>query len=96
MVGEPGCMLTGDKSRFKPIECNSVKKRQCIGDFSTIIGKCVRTVAEVQEMLGQEWLEFTGVGTIKLVCFSDLSLNGGFPGVVEAIGKLAKSLDKIR
>ena len=41
-------------------------------------------------------LKFTGVGTIKLVQFPDSSLNGGFPGVVEAIGESAKSLGEIR
>ena len=51
---------------------------------------------EVQETLGQEWLKFMDVGAIELVQFPDSSLNGRFPGVVEAIGESAKGLCEIR
>ena len=51
------------------------------------IRKSVGSLAEAQETLGQEWLKFTVVGTIKLVWF---------PGVVEAISEFAKGLGKIR
>ena len=95
ILGEPGCMLTGGKSEFKPIKHSSMEVQQHIGDFSIVIGKSVRLVTEVQETLGQERLKFMGVRTIKLVQFPDLSLNRGFPGVVEAIGESAKSLGEI-
>ena len=95
IVGEPGCMLTGGESGFKPIECSSVEVQQHVGNFGTIIGKGIRLVVEVQETLGKEQLKFTGVRTIKLVWFPDSSLNGGFPRVIEAIGESAKGLGEV-
>ena len=53
-------------------------------------------VPEVQEALGQEWLEFTGVRSIELIRFSDSGLNRQFPGVVETIGQLTESLCEVR
>ena len=77
IVREPGCMLTGGESEFKPIERSSMEVLQHIGDFGTIVGKGVRSVAEVQETLDQEWLKFQV--SEPLVQFPDSSLNGGFP-----------------
>ena len=53
VVREPGCMLTGVKGRFKPMEHSPVEVRQHIGDF-TVVGKSVGSVTAVQETLGQE------------------------------------------
>ena len=61
VVGEPRCITARVKHGFKPVERSSVEKRQYIGYLSTVVGECVWTVVEVQEALGQEWLECTGV-----------------------------------
>ena len=61
VVGEPKCITAGGKRGFEPVEHSSMKKRQYIGYLSTVVRECVGTVAEIQEALGQEWLEFTGV-----------------------------------
>ena len=61
VVGEPRCIIAGGECGFEPVEHNSVEKRQYIGYLSTVIRECVGMVAEIQEALGQEWLEFTGV-----------------------------------
>ena len=61
VVGEPRCITAGGKCGFEPVECSSVEKRQYIGYLSTVVGECIGMVAEVQEALGQEQLEFTGV-----------------------------------
>ena len=61
VVSEPRCIMAGGKRGFEPVERSSMEKRQYISYLSTVIRECVGTVAEVQEALGQEWLEFTGV-----------------------------------
>ena len=61
VVGEPRCITAGGKRGFEPVERNSMEKRQYISYLSTVIGECIGTVTEVQEALGQEQLEFTGV-----------------------------------
>ena len=61
VVSEPRCITAGGKRGFKPVERSSMEKRQYISYLSTVIGKCVGTVVEVQEALGQERLEFMGV-----------------------------------
>ena len=61
VVGEPRCITARGKRGFEPVERSSVKEGQYISYLSTVIGECIGTFAEVQEALGQERLEFTGV-----------------------------------
>ena len=75
VVSKPRCITAGDECGFKPVERSSVEKGQYVSYLSTFVGECVGMVAEVQEALGQEWLEFTGVRSVKLIRFSDLGLN---------------------
>ena len=61
VVSEPRCITAGGKHGFKPVEHSSMEEGQYISNLNTVIRECIGTVAEVQEALGQEWLEFTGV-----------------------------------
>ena len=61
VVYEPRCIMAGGEHGFEPVKCSSMEEGQYISYLSTVIGECVKTVTEVQEALGQEWLEFTGV-----------------------------------
>ena len=61
VVGEPRCIMAGGKHGFKPVEHSSVEEGQYISGLSTVIEERVGMVAEVQEALGQEWLEFMSV-----------------------------------
>ena len=53
--------MAGGEHGFEPVERSSVEKGQYVSYLSTVVGECVGTVVQVQEALGQEWLEFTGV-----------------------------------
>ena len=61
VVSKPRCITAGGECGFEPIERSSMEKGQYLSYLSTVIGECHGTVVEVQEALGQEWLEFTGV-----------------------------------
>ena len=61
VVGEPRCITARGKRAFKPVERSSMEEGQYISNLNTVIRECIGTVAEVQEALGQEWLEFMGV-----------------------------------
>ena len=61
VVSKPRCITAGGECGFEPVEHSSMEKGQHVSYLSTVIGECVGTVSEVQEALGQEWLEFTGV-----------------------------------
>ena len=67
--------MAGGERGFEPVECSSVKKGQYVSYLSTVVGECIWTVVEVQEALSQEQLEFTGARSVKLIRFSDSSLN---------------------
>ena len=72
-------------------KCSSVEVQQHVGDFGTIIGKGVRLVMEVQEILGKEQPKFTGVRTIKLVWFPVWAWTEGFLELLRLFTSLPKT-----
>ena len=75
VVSKPRCITAGGECGFKPVKRSSVEKGQYVSYLSTVVRECVGTVAEVQEALGQEQLEFTGVRSVELIQFPDSGLN---------------------
>ena len=61
VVGEPRCITAGGEHGFELVERSSVEEGQYISYLSTVISERIGMVAEVQEALGQEQLEFMGV-----------------------------------
>ena len=50
VVSEPRCIMARGKRGFEPVERSSMEEGQYISYLSTVIGECVGTVAEVQEV----------------------------------------------
>ena len=56
VIGEPGDVISRGQGGLKPVQRRTFEIGQGIGDLSTVISKCVRTVLEIKEALGQEGL----------------------------------------
>ena len=56
VIEEPGDVNSRGQGGFKPVQCSTIEIGQAIGNLSAVISKCIRTVSEIKEALGQEGL----------------------------------------
>ena len=66
---------------FEPLQGDTFEVGLREGDFGMVLGKCLRTILEVQLALHKEDPEFTGISPVKLVWFSDFGALQGLGGV---------------